>query len=95
MKKVLAIMITMCVYNVTTGKAKEERTPKMFTVTFNRETEIFETTDYDNEKRIAGKCFDESYVMSYELWGEEEDDYMIPLLDEVTYSMSDWERDND
>ena len=85
----------------------------MFTVTFNRETKIFETndrakavkffemckreiaTDYDNEKRIAGKCFDGSYVMSYELWGEEEDDYMIPLLDEVTYSMSDWERDND
>lgn len=85
----------------------------MFTVTFNRETEIFETNDrakavkffemckrdiaaeYDKEKRTAGKCFDESYVMSYELWGEEEDGYMSPCLDEATYSMSDWERDND
>ena len=85
----------------------------MFTVTFNRETEIFKTndraeavkffemckreiaTDYDNEKRIAGKCFDESYVMSYELLGEENDDYMRALLDEVAYNMSDWERDND
>lgn len=82
----------------------------MFTVTFKRETEILETTDYaaavkffemckrdiaadyDKVKRTAGKCFDKSYVMSYELWEEDWD--MSARLDEATYGMGDWERDN-
>ena len=85
----------------------------MFTVTFNRETEIFESensaeavkffemckrdiaADFDKEKRTAGKSFDKSYVMSYELWEDSEDDYMSACLDEAIYSMGDWERDND
>lgn len=85
----------------------------MYTVTTDRETELFETksreeavkffelckndiaADYAKEKATAGEGFDRSYVMSYELWEESEEDYMSACLDAIEYGIEDWERDND